>query len=82
LRDRAVAVLRDAVDAAGLQLATLPAAAFPAELLDAVRAHRPGLPHPLGGDGTTSDGVIPLPFPVWSVGGKLDEPVQACGGCR
>jgi pyruvate-formate lyase-activating enzyme len=91
LRDRTVAVLRDAVDAAGLDLDAPPAAGLPVELLDAVRSAAPAGPVGAGGvvgpsgEGDESDaptGVIPLPFPVWSVGGKLDEPAQACGGCR
>ncbi len=80
LRDRAAAVLRDAVDTAGLALDDLPAAVgLPAELLAAVRA-APVLaldPAP-----ARDSRVVPLPFPVWSVEGKLDEPARACGGCR
>jgi hypothetical protein len=95
LADRAVAVLRDAVDVAGLDLATQPAAGLPVELLEAVRTAGPvSVPDaPVGAVGVAGQdaagvrpgspaGVIPLPFPVWSVGGKLDEPTQACGGCR
>jgi pyruvate-formate lyase-activating enzyme len=92
LRDRAVAVLRDAVDNAGLALDALPTVGFPAELLDAVRAAgplpadppagEPALGQPRAAEGGNSGGAVPLPFPVWSVGGKLDEPARACGGCR
>jgi pyruvate-formate lyase-activating enzyme len=87
LRDRTVAVLRDAVDTAGLTLDTLPTAEFPADLLDAVRAAEPGGGHAPAGEPPAvgrgrRGGAVPLPFPVWSVGGKLDEPVRACGGCQ
>jgi len=85
LRGRAVAVLRDAADSAGLDLDTLPAAGLPAELLDAVRSAEPVsvAAAPVGGEEAgVPTGVIPLPFPVWSVGGKRDERAQACGGCR
>jgi len=84
LRDRAVVVLRDAVEA-GLSLDSLPSG-FPGDLLDAVRAAEAPAAEPAAelpaAERAPHGGVVPLPFPVWSVGGKLDEPVRACGGCR
>jgi hypothetical protein len=81
LRDRAVVVLREAVEAAGLSLDSLPSG-FPADLLDAVRAAEAPADEPAAAEDGPRSSVVPLPFPVWSVGGKLDEPVRACGGCR
>jgi hypothetical protein len=88
LRDRAVTVLRDAVDSAGMPLDAASAAGLPDALVEAVRA-APPVPAAVsvarrgGADGPASAGVIPLPFPVWSIGGdKPDEPARACGGCR
>jgi MoaA/NifB/PqqE/SkfB family radical SAM enzyme len=78
LHERAVALLRDAVDVAGLTLEGMAALDVPAPMVDAVRAAE-GRPR----------SVLPLPFPIWSVtsGGpgvsSVDGPVRACGGsCR
>jgi hypothetical protein len=82
LWDRAVVVLRDAVDAAALDLGLLPAAGLPVDLVDAVRSAEPVHVAEVGsGTSAGHTHVIPLPFPVWSVGGKLDEPARVCGGC-
>jgi hypothetical protein len=75
LRDRAVALLRDAADVAGLTLEGMAALEVPAPLVDAVRA----------AEGQRRV-VVPLPFPIWSVSSSVsaaDGPAPACGGgCR
>lgn len=72
LRDRAVALLRDAMDVAGLTLESMAAFDIPAPVVDAVRS----------AEGSRT--VLALPFPVWAVS-DLDgpAPAPACGGgCR
>jgi hypothetical protein len=72
LRDRAVALLRDAVDVAGLTLESMAALDVPAPLVDAVRA----------AEGPRPRTVLPLPFPIWAVS-DVDGAAPACGGgCR
>jgi len=74
LHDRAVALLRDAADVAGLTLEGMVALKVPAPLVDAVRTVR-------ATEGPRT--VVPLPFPVWSVSSAEDGPAPACGGsCR
>jgi hypothetical protein len=70
LRDRAVALLRDAMDVAGLTLDGMAALDVSAPMVDAVRA----------AEGPRT--VLPLPFPIWAVS-DVDGPAPACGGgCR
>jgi hypothetical protein len=69
LWDRAVLLLRDAMDAAGLTLEGMAASDLPTAVVDAVRV----------ADGSRK--VVPVPFPVWAVRQPGSEhPARSCGG--
>jgi pyruvate-formate lyase-activating enzyme len=69
LWDRAVVLLRDAMDTAGLTLEGMAASDLPIAVVEAVRA------------ADSPRKVVPVPFPVWAVRQPGSEhPARSCGG--